>query len=130
MNPVEQVPPPGSQPPTPSAPTPPKTPEQLGRMQQAVAAAVGGTDCVVCETIDGRFVTTERHCQDLDGRVVEKFYGPCPIIPDPPPPGGSAAALSPGVALIRCRVGSSEFHTTDENCAAWKGTVVTDSEDP
>lgn len=95
----------------------PLSPEQLARVNDAVAFAAGGTNCVVCQNDDGRFVTTERHCLDLGGQVVEKFYGPCPV---PPPPTATAAAGG----IVVCSVGGKEFHTTAENCLAWNGTVV------
>jgi hypothetical protein len=100
-----------------SSPATLPTTKQLAHMRGAVAVAVGGKDCVVCQNDDGRFVTTERHCLDVGGQVVEKFYGPCPVAS----PQGIAANDDD---LVVCSANGKEFHTTAENCRAWDGSIL------
>jgi hypothetical protein len=102
--------------PPPTGATP--TAKQLAQMRGAVAVATGGSMCVICQNDDGKFVTTERHCLDVGGTVIEKFYGPCPV------PTGNIALATSAENFVRCSVSGTEFYTTAENCKAWNGKVV------
>ena len=111
---------------TPSAS--PITAEGFQEITEAIEASFAGTDCVICETVHGRFVTSEARCGILGGQVVEKFYGPCPVIPPPPPLAAVAQTSTPSAIadgdLVVCKISNYEVFTTAENCKAWKGTVL------